>query len=97
MHAEYCRVPCGFRREPCGIVQVCKRATSVMVAVETTETDEGTMSPCRLKFTTKTNWPSAVMSIVAGKYPSVALPTTESSLVEYFQSDPNGRPWAIET
>src|ERR1041385_5444054 len=22
MHAEYCFVPCGFKREPCGIVQV---------------------------------------------------------------------------
>src|SRR5437870_1391690 len=36
MQAEYCFVPCGFRREPCGIVHVCMRATSVIVGVETT-------------------------------------------------------------
>src|SRR5436309_15468370 len=49
MHAEYCLVPCGFRREPCGIVHVWMRATSVIVDVDTTETDDGTMSPCKLK------------------------------------------------
>src|SRR5687767_15006406 len=52
MQAEYCFVPCGFKREPCGIVHVGMRAISVIVCVETTETDEGVMSPCRLKFTT---------------------------------------------
>src|SRR5690349_21842379 len=97
MQAEYCFVPCGLRREPCGIVQVVTRATSVMVCVETTDTDEGTMSPCKLKFTTKRKLPSGVMSIVAGKFPSVVLPRTASSFVEYFQTVPNGRPWAMET
>src|SRR5829696_4995880 len=67
MHAEYCFVPCGFKREPCGIVQVCIRATSVIVCVDTTDTDDGTMSPCRLKLTTKRKLPSGVMSRVAGK------------------------------
>src|SRR5690242_17425581 len=33
MQAEYCFVPCGFRREPCGMVHVGMRATSVMVCV----------------------------------------------------------------
>src|SRR6185369_6787429 len=45
MQAEYCLDPCELRREPCGMVQVCIRATSVIVPVETTETDDGTMSP----------------------------------------------------
>src|SRR5690349_21525807 len=67
MHAEYCFVAAAFKREPCGIVHVVNRATSVIVCVETTETDDGTMSPCRLKFTTKRNAPSGVMSSVAGK------------------------------
>src|ERR1043165_838300 len=97
MQAEYCFVPCGLRREPCGIVQVGMRETSVIVCVETTETEDGTMSPCKLKFTTKRKLPSGVMSIVAGKFPSVVLPRTESSFVEYFQTLPNGRPCAIET
>src|SRR5262245_42990631 len=92
MQAEYCFVPDEFRREPCGIVHVFSRATSVIVCVETTDTDDGTMSPCRLKFTTKRNAPSGVTSSVAGKYPSVVLATSESSFVEYFQTDPNGRP-----
>src|ERR1700754_2366200 len=52
MQAEYCLVPCGLRREPCGIVHVGMRAISVMVCVATTDTVDGTMSPCRLKFTT---------------------------------------------
>ena len=52
MQAEYCFVPCALRREPCGIVQVGIRAISVIVRVETTETVDGVMSPCRLKFTT---------------------------------------------
>jgi hypothetical protein len=97
MHAEYCFVPCGFKREPCGIVQVGMRATSVIVCVETTETVDGTMSPCRLKLTTKRKLPSREISSVAGKSPSVAFPTTASFFVEYFQTVPNGRPCAIVT
>src|SRR6185369_9993775 len=97
MHTEYCFVPRAFKREPCGIVHVGIRATSVIVCVETTETDDGTMSPCRLKLTTKRKLPSGVISIVAGKFPSVVLPRTESSFVEYFQTVPKGRPCAIET
>src|SRR6185295_19608122 len=97
MHAEYCFVPCGFKREPCGIVQVCMRATSVIVCVDTTETLDGTMSPCKLKFTTKRKFPSGLTSSVAGKRPSAAFPTRALSFVEYFQTDPNGRPCAIVT
>src|SRR6185503_6603360 len=97
MHAEYCFVPCGFKREPCGIVHVGIRATSVIVCVETTETVDGTISPCKLKLTTKRKLPSGETSRVAGKSPSVAFPTTASFLVEYFQTVPNGRPCAIET
>src|SRR6185436_7227975 len=97
MHAEYCFVPCSFKRDPCGIVHVGMRATSVIVCVETTETDDGTMSPCRLKFTTNRKLPSGVTSSVAGKRPRVVLPMSELSLVEYFQTEPNGRPCAMET
>src|SRR6185295_17692397 len=75
MHAEYCFVPCGFKREPCGIVHVGIRATSVIVCVETTETVEGTMSPCKLKLTTKRKLPSVEISSVAGNNPSVVFPT----------------------
>src|ERR1043165_863403 len=97
MQTEYCFVPCGLRREPCGIVQVGMRETSVIVWVDTTDTEDGTMSPCKLKFTTKRKLRSGVISSVAGKFPSVVLPRTESSFVEYFQTLPNGRPCAIET
>src|SRR5215813_4935420 len=97
MHAEYCFVPCRFKREPCGIVHVCTRATSVIVWVDTTETLDGVMSPCRLKLTTKRKSPPGLTSSVAGKRPNDALPITASFLVEYFQTDPNGRPCAIVT
>src|SRR5689334_4704997 len=97
MQAEYCLSPCTFRREPCGIVQVVRRFTSSIESVATMETEDGTISPCRLKLTTYRNSPSGVMSIVAGKYPSVTRPTTASSFVEYFQTAPNGLPCPSET
>ena len=53
MQVEYCQPPVGSIRLPCGMVQVVVRATSVPVGVYTTDTDDGTMSPCRLKLTTK--------------------------------------------
>src|SRR5829696_44240 len=97
MHAEYCFVPCGLMREPCGIVQVWMRATSTMGSVATTETDDGTMSPCRLKFTTKANAPSGVTCTVAGKLPSITRPATESPSSEYFHRKPKGVPCAVDT
>src|SRR5215217_7469969 len=97
MQAEYCFVPCGFKREPCGIVQVLMRAISVIVCVDTTETLDGVMSPCKLKLTTKRKSPLGLISRVAGKRPSDALPIRASFFVEYFQTDPNGRPCAIVT
>ena len=97
MHAEYCLVPCGLMREPCGITHVTGRATSIIWSVSTIDTDEGTMSPCTLKFTTKTSAPSGVTCAVAGKSPSVTRPSTESPSVEYFQSVPYGVPCATET
>jgi hypothetical protein len=39
-------------RDPCGIVHVWTRATSTISSVETIDTDDGTISPCKLKFTT---------------------------------------------
>jgi hypothetical protein len=53
MQALYCRVPCGLTRLPWGMTQVVVRATSVPLGVYTTDTDDGTISPCRLKLTTK--------------------------------------------
>src|SRR5215203_507352 len=52
MHAEYCFVPCGLIRDPCGMRHVLIRATSRSPLVATTDTVEGTRSPCRLKLTT---------------------------------------------
>ncbi len=45
MQAEYCQVPVTSIRLPCGITQVVTRATSVLVGVYTTDTDEGIMAP----------------------------------------------------
>ena len=45
-------MPCGLSREPCGILQVLMRATSIISSAATTDTEDGTISPCRLKFTT---------------------------------------------
>src|SRR5262249_3930273 len=90
MQAEYCRVPCGFRRDPGGIVHVGMRAISSISPVATTETEDGTMSPCRVKLTRERNSPSGVVCSVAGNIPSVTRPTTESSFVEYFHTVPYG-------
>lgn len=60
MHAEYWCVPAGLTREPCGMVQVVIRAISTISSVETTEMEDGTMSPCRLKLATKASAPSGV-------------------------------------
>src|SRR5215472_13273586 len=51
MHAEYCLVPAEFRREPCGMTHVGIRAASTISSVATTDTEDGTISPCRLKLT----------------------------------------------
>ena len=51
------------------------RATSSIPSVATTDTDEGTRSPCRLKLTTKANSPSGVTCAVAGNMPSVTWPS----------------------
>ena len=90
MQAEYCFVPCALMREPWGIVHVVMRAISSISPVATTDTDEGTMSPCRLKLTTYRNSPSGVVCIVAGNIPRVTRPTTASSFVEYFHTLPKG-------
>ena len=70
MQPEYCRVPSGEMRLPCGIVQVTTRVTSVIVGTYTTEMDDGTMSPCRLKLAENMYRPSGVTSSEAGKLPS---------------------------
>ena len=71
-------MPCGLSREPCGIMQVVMRATSIISSAATTETDDGTMSPCRLKFTTYTNAPSGDTCSVAGNMPSSTRPIAVS-------------------
>ena len=63
----------------------------------TTDTDDGTRSPCRLKLTTYRNSPSGVTCIVAGNIPSVTWPSTVSSATAYFHTEPNGCPCASET
>ena len=75
-------------RDPCGMVQVVMRAISTISSVDTTDTDDGTMSPCRLKFTTKARDPSGVVCTVAGKRPSVVRPTNSSLSVLNFQKVP---------
>src|SRR5579864_15850 len=51
MQAEYCLVPCGLMRDPWGMTQVGIRFASIISSEATTETEDGTMSPCRLKLT----------------------------------------------
>src|SRR5688572_29689483 len=97
MQTEYCFVPCGFSRDPCGMVQVGMRLISFISSVATTDTDDGTISPCRLKLTTKSRLPSGERSIVAGKLPSVVWPRTRSSFTAYFHTEPYGHPRAMET
>jgi hypothetical protein len=53
MQPEYCMVPSGVMRLPCGIVHVSTCATSVSVGVYTTLMLLGTISPCRLKLAEK--------------------------------------------
>jgi hypothetical protein len=70
MQPWYWKSPVASTRLPCGMVHVTIRATSVLVGVCTTEIDDGTMSPCRLKFEDSVYSPSGVTSIDAGKLPS---------------------------
>ena len=49
------------------------RAISVIVCVDTTETLDGVISPCKLKFTTKRKSPSGVTSSRGGKKPERGL------------------------
>src|SRR5918999_2774545 len=96
MHVEYWRNPVGSTRLPCGMVQVSVRATSVCVGVYTTETDEGTISPCRLKLTMNAYKPSGVTSIDAGKYPrKIPGPTSVSGPSSYRQYFPSGEPCPV--
>ena len=90
-------MPCGLSREPCGIVHVVMRATSAISSTYTTETDDGFISPCRLKFTTYAYSPSGEICSVAGKAPSVTVPRRESPTVLNFHSSPFGKPCAVET
>jgi hypothetical protein len=52
MQTDQCRAPLGSNREPWGLAQVSSRATSTIASVSTTETEEGAISPYRLKFAT---------------------------------------------
>src|SRR5262249_35591821 len=65
IQAEYCRVPWPLIREPWGIVHVLTLATSAIEPVSTIDTDDGTITPCRLKLTKYRKFPSGVTSIVA--------------------------------
>ena len=96
-------MPSRVRREPCGIAHVVMRAISTISSVLTTLTDDGTISPCRLKLTTNAIEPSGVTWSVAGKLPSVTRPsgrphaTPRSAPAGNFHSEPNGVPCAVET
>ena len=72
-------------------------AISVIETVSITEIVEGTWSPWRLKFTTNRNPVAGEMSIVAGKSPAVASPTSRSVPVSNLWTVPQGIPWAIDT
>ena len=72
-------------RDPCGIVHVWMRATSMNGSVLTTLTLDGVISPWRLKFTTYTNPPSGVTCAVAGKFHSSTRPTTSFVRASSFQ------------
>src|SRR6266850_7291225 len=78
------------------MTHVVTRATSVFVGVYTTDTDDGTISPCRLKFTTKAYSPSGVTSSDAGKKPrNNPGPTSVSGPSSYFQYFPSGEPCPV--
>ena len=79
------------------MVQVVIRATSTISPVATTETVDGTISPCRLKFTTHAYQPSGLTCTVAGKLPSSTRPTGSSLPTLNFQRLPSGVPWAVVT
>ena len=90
-------VPSVLMRDPCGIVHVVMRAISTISLADTTETSLGSISPCRLKFTTKTREPSGVTCAVAGKLPSMTLPSTALVAVLNLVSRPKGVPCAVVT
>ena len=73
------RIPAGS-----GVYNLAVSKDGKMVA--TTDTEDGTMSPCRLKLTSYRKLPSGVMSTVAGKKPNVTCPTTASSFVLYLRA-----------
>ena len=73
------------------------RAISIISLVSTTETLEGSISPCRLKFTTQAKNPSGLTCTVAGKLPSSTRPTGSLVDARNFHRLPNGLPCAVET
>jgi hypothetical protein len=84
-------------REPWGMVHVAIRATSSMLSTATTETELGTISPCRLKFATYANQPSAETWSEAGKYPSSTRDSGRPLAASNFQRYPKGWPWPVVT
>src|SRR6516225_8206179 len=83
-----CVMPHGSRVTPDGKRQVGMRANSSISFVSTTDTLLGTISPCRLKFTTYRKFPSGETSAVAGNSPKPTCPTTRSSSVVYLTAVP---------
>jgi hypothetical protein len=77
------------------MVHVGIRASSTISVVETADTEDGTISPCRLKFTAKANVPSGVSATVAGNMPSSTRPATRPVAASIFHRNPNGWPWAV--
>ena len=65
-----------------------------MVSGSTTETEDGFISPCKLKFTQYKNPVTVEICIDAGNKPRVVSSTTSLVSVEYLISLPNGFPCA---
>ena len=63
-------------------------AISLMETVSITDIVLGTMSPCRLKFTTNRNPVSGLISILAGNRPACVSATERSVPVSYLKIEP---------
>ena len=91
---EYWNNPSGDNLEPWGIEPVVILVISVIVSGSTTETFDGFILPCKLKFTQYKKPVIAEISIEAGNNPNVVLATAWLVSVEYLTKVPNGFPWA---
>ena len=85
---EYCFKPSLDILEPWGMLPVVIWVISVIVSASTTETVEGFMFPCKLKFTQYRKPVIFEICIDAGNNPRVVSPTTLFVSVEYLINFP---------